>query len=189
MIKVMFQGRRGLNILITMLFPKGSFKETLVTRIHISRNRWKRISSSDLSSSWKLGGSSKDSQSTYQTFMTKGMPKEEIRLHYLTTRSCRKEISRGIPVTMIHISKKRWRRINSSDLNNSWRWEESSRESPNIYQIFTTKEMPKGEIKLLFRITRSCLREDSKEIQAIKIPTSKKRWRKISNFDLNNSSK
>ena len=121
MIKVMFQGKRGLNIQTTMLFQKGSFKETQATRILILKKKWKRINNLDLSSNLKWEANSKDSQSTYLIFMIKDMLKEGTRLHYLTTRSCQKEISKETQVIMIHISKKKWKKISSSDLSNNSR--------------------------------------------------------------------
>lgn len=136
---------RELSILITRSYLMGSFKEILVIRIPIFKKRWRRTSSSDLSSNSKLVANLKGSPSICLISMIKEMPKEGIKLHCRIIRLCQRAILREIQAISRPILKNKYRKINSSDPNNSSRLVGNFKGNPNIYLISMTKGMVKGD--------------------------------------------
>ena len=121
--------------------------------------------------------------------MIRGIPQNKKKYHYLTTKYYLRDSFRETQATSRVTSKNKWRRINSSDLNNNSKSEESSKDSQNISLIFMIRDKHQDSKEQPCLTTRFFLKEDFKEIQVISRAISKNKWRRISNSDLNNNSK
>ena len=118
MIKVIFPNKKKFPCLIIKFCLKAVLKEIQAIKIHILKNKWRKINNSDQNNSLRLEESSRDNLNMLLTTMIKDILLNRKKNLYLRIKSFQKEIFKVIRAINKLILRNRWKRTSNFGLSN-----------------------------------------------------------------------